>query len=554
MVDAYLLGDVDAIKEFVFETSSLPQIRGGSQLLIECEEAVREIVKQAGGEEIYCSGGGFLFKVSAQHAEEIKQQIERLYLERTLIATVTIITGNILSPSLPTDEPADRWAGRLFKAHQPAGRGGDFAQLVASLSASIRTAKMQKHSAPFFQAFPFGRRCEACGKRIAQEEVPRREPEEQEQVEGRVDERLALCLVCLQRHKTGTRSKEYKVRGRFNELFSQAYQPTAQQPPDLDRLVKSARRKYVAFLYADGNDIGKLLQQVRNEQEFRALSEALEEGTQQSLFRSLQQVCSQELQKRDGYWPFEIVNIGGDDITLLVQAGYAWEVAVKFLEEFEERVQGLVQDKLGAWPEGWPEKITASCGIAIADVRHPVRYLEYLASDLLKMAKREAKVDVAHAQSAITFLWMPNPVAAERAEPLMSYYGRGDERLTARPYTLDRAKTLRDLVQEASRWSRSLRYRWGEALDRGLWVSLNTVYYDIARRGEEERVRLASFLSATGRLASQKEYRTEAPAPLWQVYEQEGKQRGWRTALLDVLELAELRAMRPDVREEEEEH
>jgi len=30
-----LHGDVDAIKEYVFETSSLPQIRGGSQILIE---------------------------------------------------------------------------------------------------------------------------------------------------------------------------------------------------------------------------------------------------------------------------------------------------------------------------------------------------------------------------------------------------------------------------------------------------------------------------------------------------------------------------------------
>ncbi len=542
-----LHGDVDAIKEFVFETSSLPQIRGGSQLLLECEDEVEKKIKELGGDTIYCSGGSFLFKIPADKAEEAKDAIENIYLEHTLTATVTVTFERGSPPPGSASPPQDGWAKRLWNAHQEAQQSGDFARRVAFLSDQVRQAKTQKHSAPFFEAFPFGGRCEVCGKRVALEEVPRYEPEGQEKAEM-----VALCPVCLRRYKTGVKSKERKVRGQFNERFSQAYQPTAQQPPDLDHLVKSARRKYVAFLYADGNDIGKLLQKVRSEEEFRALSEALREGTQQALFKALQDVCGQELQKSDGYWPFEIVNIGGDDVTLLIQAGYAWEVAVKFLEEFETRVRGLVEKKPGQWPEGWPEKITASCGIAIADVKYPVRYLEYLASDLLKTAKREAKADTENPQSAVTFLWLPNPVAAEKAEPLMSYYGRGNEKLTARPYTLDRAKELTDLVREASRWPRALRYRWGEALDRGVWVSLNTVYYDIARRGEDKRAQLADFLERVGRSAMQEEYRTSAPAPLWQIYKRDDKRQGLRTALLDVLELAELRATRPDVQEEKE--
>ena len=543
-----LHGDVDAIKEFVFETSSLPQIRGGSQLLLKCEDEVEKKVKELDGDKIYCSGGSFLFKVPAGKAKEAKDAIENIYLERTLTATVTVTFERGSLPPGPGNPPQDGWAKRLWDAHQESHQSGDFARRVAFLSAQVRQAKAQKHSAPFLEAFPFGRRCEACGKRVALEEVPRYEPEEEEQIPP---EMIALCPVCLRRHRTGVKSKEHKVRGRFNERFSQKHQPAARQPPDLDHLVKSAHRKYVAFLYADGNDIGKLLQQVSSEQEFKALSEALEEGTRQTLFEALQQVCAQELQKGSGHWPFEIVNIGGDDVTLLIQAGYAWEVAVKFLEEFETRVQGLVQDKLGYWPDGWPEKITASCGIAIADVKHPVHYLEYLASDLLKKAKQEAKMDKENPQSAITFLWLPNPVAAEKAEPLMSYYRRGNERLTARPYTLKWARELTDLVQEASHWPRSLRYRWGEALEHGMWVSLNTVYYDIARRKKEKREQLNRFLSEVSKLAMQQTYHTAPPGPLWQPY-QTSKESGWRTAMLDVLELAELRAMRPDVREGEE--
>jgi len=546
VANALLHGDVDAIKMFVFETSSLPQIRGGSQLLLKCEDEVKKIVKQFGGSEIYCSGGSFLFSVPRDKAKETKQEIERLYLEQTFVATVTIVYEDDFLPSSPLDSPRDGWAKRLSEAHQQAQQGGDFAQRVAFLSAEIRKAKSKKRSVPFFEAFPFGRRCEACGKRVALEEVPRREPEEQEQVEM-----TALCAVCLQRHRTGVRSQERHVRGRFNERFQQRYTPAASQPRDLDDLVKSARRKYVAFFYADGNDIGRLLQQVRSKNEFRALSEALENGAQQALFDALQQVCGQELQKDNGYWPFEIVNIGGDDVTLLIQAGYAWEVAVRFLEEFELQVRSLVKNKLGYWPECWPAKITVSCGIAIADVKHPVRYLEYLASDLLKRAKQEAKTDQEHLQSAVTFLWLTNPIAAEKAEPLMSYYRRGDNNLTARPYTLERARELTDLVQQASQWPRALRHRWGEALHKGMLISLNTVYYDIARRREEDRVRLTGFLSKVSKLAEQQEYRTTPPGPLWQIYEKDNKKPGFRTALLDVLELAELRAMRPDVREEE---
>ena len=166
------------------------------------------------------------------------------------------------------------------------------------------------------------------------------------------------------------------------------------------------------------------------------------------------------------------------------------------------------------------------------------------------MAKREAKADKENPQSAVTFLWLPNPVAAEKAEPLISYYKRGNEKLAARPYTLDRAKSLTAQVQKVSHWPRALRYRWGEALERGMWVSLNTVYYDIARRKEKERVQLSRFIAEVSKLAMQRTYRAAPPGPLWQPF-RAGKESGWRTALLDVLELAELRAMRPDVREEE---
>jgi len=541
-----LHGDVDAIKDFVFETSSLPQIRGGSQLLLDCEKAVKQKINALGGRTIYCAGGTFLFEILADQALTAKKEIERIYLERTLLATVTVVYEEKPLPSTSGPAPDDGWAGRLCKAHEHSRQAGEFARRVAFLAAALREAKTRKREAPFLEAFPFGKRCEACGRRVAQEEVLRYKPEEPEER----PEPVSLCQVCLLRHQKGI-----KAKGRFNEKFERFASPKARRPRDLEHLVRSARRNHIAFLYADGNDIGKLLQMVRSEEEYKVLSEALEKGTEEALYEALQSVCGRALRNPQGYWPFEIINIGGDDVTLFIQAGYAWEVAVEFLERFEAKVKGRIEEKLGHWPQGWPERITASCGIAIADVKYPVRYLERLAAGLLKEAKREAKADPDKPRSAVTFLWLPTPVAAEKAEPLMTQYyqecGGTQLLLTARPYELERARRMLELTQQAAQWPRTLRHRWAEALERGRWLSLNLLFYDIARRKEEEREQWLRLLNEVGALARELPTPASVPAPLWQRY-QRGETAYWRTALLDLLELAELYAMRPEVREQEE--
>ncbi len=540
-----LAGDVDAINGFVFETSSLPQIRGGSELLLECEEEIREKLRCLYGYKvIYCNGGSFLLEVPLEKAEEVRQAIERLYLTKTGVATVTIVSEDGF-PAPPATTPAYGWAGRIWKATQDAVAAGGFSRKVFALGARMRAAKTQKSCAPFYEAFPFGRRCDRCGKRMAAYADPL-EPDKE------------LCSVCHTRDSKGRRRDRQEVRGKFNQKFwkqcsGKGYQ--AEQPVDLDTLVREARRGYLAFLYADGNDIGRLLQKVRSEEEYQALSAALAEGTEQALYGALQTVCGQALRNNE-HWPFDIVNIGGDDVTLLIQAGYAWEVAVEFLERFEQEVNERVRKALGgSLPDGWT-KITASCGIAIADVKHPIRYLERLATDLLKKAKKVAKADRDNPVSALNFLWLPTPVASESADPLLAYYSRHPTRdlpmeLTARPYNLEQARQLLGSVKEIALWPRTLRHHWAEALERGVMVSVNAIHYDIARRSQEKREAIYRTLAQVGKLAAGSNTSTEIPAPIWYQHT-DGGQTIWRTALLDALELAELQAMRPDVEEEAE--
>jgi len=515
----FLLGDVDAIKTYVFEASGLPQIRGGSQRLMECEDKVKTFVQQQGGKKIYCSGGGFLFEVPADKAEAIKYGIEQFYFDHTLVATVTVVYED--APNAPPPMPegiTDGWAGRLVKAHQQVAQTNEFARRVAFLAARLREAKQQKRTAPFMEAFPFGQRCELCGKRVAEQEVT--------YINGGIFEHKRLCRVCCQRHETSreARSGAFRSFAENNEL------PLKAQPAqDLNELVESARRSYLAFLYADGNNIGGLLQQVKNELDFRALSETLRKGTERALLEALWEVCKPVLEQ-EGTWPFEIINIGGDDVTLLIQAGYAWDVAITFLEKFQQYVR---------WGD---QPITASVGIAIADAKHPVRYLAALAENLLKQAKKTAKDCNT---SAIDFLWLPNAIAVTKAEMVTDRYQRGDLKLTARPYALEQALKVQKAVEILSRWPRSLRHRWSEALEQGVWSSLSLILYDLARRPREQREEILEILQRLCPHIS-----PQINPPLWWLDQNHGC---WRTALLDALELAELKAMRSDVQEEEDE-
>jgi len=518
-----MAGDVDAIREYVFETSSLPQIRGGSELLQECEEEIR---KRYEDHILYCGGGSFLLYVPQDQAETIRREIETLYREKTLVATVTIVCEQRMPP--PGDpRPKGFWAQRIRSAVSEVALDGGFAQRMLFLNSSLREAKREKTTAPFYEALPFARRCERCGKRMASAREP-------------MEAGKALCLVCQCRDEKG-RKRKGEVRGKFNQKFWEQYKNNcaADQPEDLDHLVASARRKYLAFFYADGNDIGGLLQKAQDPKQYTQISKALEEGTKTALFKSLEDICGPAL-GREEYWPFDIVNIGGDDVTVLIQAGYAWDLAVEFLTRFESEVGSHL-------PKGLNWKPTASCGILIADVKYPIRYMEYLATDLLKLAKKQAKEDPAKSRSAVTFFWLPSPVSSYRVEPLLDIYRpmKGIE-LTARPYILEEARFIRELISLIARWPRATRHRWAEVLKRGVFQSLNFIQYDLARelRGKEK-------ITILGRLGDLRGERPIASLGIW--YQTIKNERPiWYTPLLDVLELVELHATRPDVEEEEE--
>lgn len=551
-----LAGDVDAIKEFVFETSFLPQIRGGSQLLIDCEKEIKEYVRGIkGGKTIYCEGGSFLVEMPFGEIEKAKCDIENIYLRKTHTVTVTQASEQEIFPhekaallNLEGSKQLDRFASRIFvAATQQEFKKDSYGLRTLFLSGKVRERKLTKRNAPFWEALPFGDRCDCCGKRMASGVVPLKRSGEAEPREI-----LKVCKVCQNKHDKG-RSGEEGTRGKFNEAFSrflecQDLKIRSKQPRDLDDLVKTAKRNYLAFIYADGNNIGDLLSHANSEEDYRAISNGLSEGTESSLFNALYSVCGPAIRK-DGYWPFEIINVGGDDVTLLIQAGYAWEVAIQFLENFRKKVPACIKGKLSVNPMDW--QITASCGISIADKNYPIRFLQRLSESSLKRAKRKAKEDKDNIISAIDFLWLPNPIISENIESLSGHYHRRDRSLTARPYTLDDAISLHEIVKDALiQIPSTQRHIWGEALDRGINASQNVIFYNIARQSDEnKRMSQELLLSKITSLITSRG-NEQSKDSLW-TFRKEGNKFYYCTALLDVMELTELISMRKDHGKEE---
>lgn len=541
-----LSGDVDAIKDYVFETLYLPQIRGASQLLIECEKDVEDSVCQSGGEKIYCGGGSFLFLVPIDKAPGLKDKIEHIYLDLTGAATVTV-TFEEESVHIDDHRSLDGWALRIWQSSIAKGNpdegndsGAGFALRASLIAAHLREAKSQKKTAPFEEVLPFAKRCDCCGKRMAlaseKDLIRLSRP-------GEVVEILRPCRVCHAKHQFG-RMGNSRTRGKFNEEFFEFMKKkdtqfaASRQAPDLENLTNGMKREHLAFIYADGNEIGSLLGKARSKDEYIAISKGLSEGTKKALFEALLKVCGPALRcggREDIVWPFEIVTVGGDDVTVLVQACYAWELTVEFLENFEYYVKDIIG-----------QNVTASCGIAIADIKYPIRYLQRLAEGSLKRAKKKAKEDLENSKSAIDFIWLPNPVLSESIEALAGYYHRNDRSLTARPYSLKEARDLDRLAKQALKIPRSQRHIWGEALERGVHASRNAIFYNIARMKEDKRNEFENLLKEVTNLAAPK-----APQSIW-VERKKGETTQYCTALLDVLELAELLSMSKDLTQKEE--
>ncbi|MDF5715026.1 MAG: type III-B CRISPR-associated protein Cas10/Cmr2 [Rhizonema sp. NSF051] len=106
---------------------------------------------------------------------------------------------------------------------------------------------------------------------------------------------------------------------------------------------------FVAYIYADGNNMGGYIQKIKTPEEYKQFSEDIFKATEGSVYEALAQYLKPHKLKhltdpdnkhRNGTWihPFEIITIGGDDVMLIVPADKALVIANTIGIEFEKQL------------------------------------------------------------------------------------------------------------------------------------------------------------------------------------------------------------------------
>lgn len=521
---ALIFGGVTKVKAYVFESVRLPEIRGASVLLdhinqldipalwgVEPDDvsavtqraqrqhmaAARAWFAAAFGQPpldapeclLYASGGHVLALAPVALGAALAEAIERRYTTQTLVAQRVAVWEQVGLLDLhygthahafwqpeatallaQEGEAATLLRQNLGQQSFEAQRG--FGALVARLArmADRRRASEGMTAPPHLELFPAARRCDSCDVRPASEAIS--------DADGQ--ERL-FCRACKIKHEIGRWAK----RGRAATEHLPWVRPWAtwleQQEPTripAGRIYATANdlhdigvdaNGYVGLIYADGNNVGSYLAQLRTIHAYRHFARKMLAANERAVARAL---ADHIVPDAAGTWPFEVLTIGGDDVLLFVPATKALPVALTLARAFEQEMA--------------QEGITHSIGILLMPEHTPVRFARDLVGELLESAKARAKRQPSVPVTMLDFMALKG--VSMVSEDIRSFrtvaYQRGDFALTQRPYTLEQMATLvrACAALQAARFPRSQLYQLsGEVARANLLQSVIDYGYFVAR-------------------------------------------------------------------------
>lgn len=638
---ALIAGGATKIKQYVFESSKLPEIRGASALLDDINlvdlpalfsrflpdlgqeeqdrvQTVRgQFLRRYGGQlldcpkcVVYANGGEILAFAPTCLAQALADEIEFLYTSVTLIANSVAVWRPFRLVELAGGvQPLEIWQRLLadeeykrallqemkLQSIDELKEKKRFGELAAALAVEkfrrregnpncgddgiiIRASK----STVQWETFAYGRRCRSCERRVASHEYSM----------GEEDPQL-VCQVCLQKLQVGWKSKRawavsfedflrdkkqeanyYLVDpGRLKEdlqgKYSQRWwdkQSLPDRPKDLGEIGQASKPEgYIGVIYADGNNMGALLERLHTPEMYRHFADAVYEATKKAVFQALTnslhpvRIDREEMRKKRKITrkleihPFEVLSIGGDDLFLIVPANKALAIGIDIAQRVENTLRddsffrienpdsykpsqvhrcvlNSDQEQESRLPQS---KVSLSVGVLLADAHTPIFFLQDLVEQLLKTAKGKAKrlkkernyfggtIDFM-ALKSVTML--TGKLGQFREDTLRLEDG---SHLTARPYTLQEMRRLIDTVQQfkMAGFPRSQLYALRQSLWAGRLPSTVNYLYFTERLGEKDRNQIRDVLD--------NRWCEGAPAP-WRRISSNDE---WETILFDVLEL-----------------
>ena len=392
---------VQRIKQFVFETPGLNEIRGASTLLDDLiEKLAAEVSRKLGPEVlIQAAASTLIFLAPPEEAEAWKDNIKQRFFQTT--GTAFIAVG------------VHTTAVRLLDTAFQEVMGGAYRDLEHDRCTM---------DLPCWETLPFEERCWICRSRPAEgwDQPPEGPP-------------AGACRVCITKRKIGQPGKLGKVQRVLDWLGLDKPAPLGvkgEQAEDyvagkLEELIPpESRRKLLATIYGDGDNFGKVAQKLsslplalqwthRVEKTTQAAAAlALAQATQAAAGRRRQQPGTDPVLDK---LPFQVLALGGDDL-IFITAG---ELGLRVCERFLYLTDLEFQRGPGRCLTDTP--LSFSLGCLLADEKAPVRRtVRFTEDELLKWAKRAGRRRSAlQAEGMVAYLLALTP---EQIPPDLSYY------------------------------------------------------------------------------------------------------------------------------------
>ncbi len=421
--------DTDLVKNYVFATSKLREIRGASALLDEINE--KRIPEIIGPKRIVYAGGGTALAEleDFNEADELINKIERLYRRETISAEVT---GAWIE--VPDSHPL-------------------FGESVNDLNYKLRARKEAKLPRRSLVTSPALKLCESCGLYPAA-----RHSEAKDNL---------ICDPCALKRQANRRVRDGDDDGvsRLAQILDYAHSKgkwsgvnKKNAPQDFNDIGEAATPKgYIGYIYCDGNRMGDLLSKLGTRESFTNFSDGVRETLKKITFDALLNYFPDQkdfpVVNGKSVLPFEIIFIGGDDMVLVVAADKAVDLTIYLCQEFERRTRPLLKHE-GITDQR--EHLSLSAAVVLAHASLPIYHLQSIADDLLKSAKREGQrrfeannVEVGHIDfHVVTASASEAPLQMRKTDWTCE---GGTVRLTERPYTAEDLKRLLGRIRTLKR-------------------------------------------------------------------------------------------------------
>lgn len=310
-----------------------------------------------------------------------------------------------------------------------------------------------------------------------------------------------------------------------NPSLNSLYNPDNQELQEARSLreVGNASKGFVAYIYADGNNMGGYIQKITTADQYKTFSKVVFKATEQSVYHALARhlrphklhnIDDAETRNRDGNYvhPFEILTIGGDDVMLVVPANQALAIAKTISEEFErillesdsslavesadlQRPQKDIHRYQTTQAEASRCQLSMSAGVLITANDTPIYYAENLTNQLLKSAKKKAKDlkrDLHYYGGTIDFLVMKSVTMLSSKVGEFRESGLvidGKLKLYGAPYTLHEIGGLIETAKALKKadFPRSQLYQIRSLLERGKNTAILNYRYFRVRLGKDKQ-------------------------------------------------------------------